>query len=90
MQFSERITGSYPELFDRGVTEGTTAENYFKDWGWYPSVKMLAKDNIQEMENVLKMNFHECLLFLACEAVENKVKIEAMKKTNAGDKHTQL
>jgi len=42
------------------------------------------------MENVLRMNFHECLLFLACEAVENKVKIEAMKKTNSGDKHTQL
>lgn len=33
---------------------------------------------------------HKCLYFLACEAVENKVKIAAMKKTNANDKVTQL
>jgi len=53
---------------------------------------MLAKDNIQEIENVLKLNVHECLYFLCCEAVENKVKIEAMKRTNAGpnDKVTHL
>ena len=92
MQFSERITGSYPEIFERGVTEGHAAESYFKDWGWYPSIKMLAKDNIQEIENVLKLNVHECLYFLCCEAVENKVKIEAMKRTNASpnDKVTHL
>lgn len=36
------------------------------------------------------MPLHECLYFLACEAVENKVKIAAMKKTNANDKITAL
>jgi hypothetical protein len=80
LEFSQRITGSYPEVFNRGITEGNEAENYFKDFGWYPTFKKLAKNDILKIEEVGNVNVHEALMFLACDAVENKVKIEAMKQ----------
>ena len=79
----------YPEVFERGISEGQEIENYFKDWGWYPTFKKLAKDDIFLIDKVTELSLHKCLLFLACEVVENKAIIHAQNKAN-GTQTTQL
>lgn len=79
----------YPELFDRGVVEGKEVENYFKDWGWYPTFKKLAKDDIFLIDKVTELQLHKCLLFLSCEVIENKAIISAQNQSN-GTQVTEL
>jgi hypothetical protein len=63
--------------------------NYFKDWGWYPTIKKLAKDDIFAIEKVTQLSLHKCLLFLSCEVVENRAIISAQNKSN-GKQITEL
>jgi hypothetical protein len=89
LQFSERITGSYPEIFERGVTEGDAALSYFKDFGWYPTIKKLANNDIFKIDEVIELPLHKCLYFLSCEIAENKATI-AIQKSSTGQQVTQL
>jgi hypothetical protein len=63
--------------------------NYFKDWGWYPTIKKLAKDDIFAIDKVTQLSLHKCLLFLSCEVVENKAIISAQNKSK-GKQITEL
>jgi hypothetical protein len=49
----------------------------------------LAKNNIFKINAVSRINVHEALIFLACDIVENKAKIDAMNK-NPNTKKTKL
>lgn len=80
LDFVQRIAESYPEVFSGGTEEGESSVDYFKDFGWYPTFKKLAKNNILNLKKVQKLPLHECLMFLACDAVEQKVKADYMNK----------
>lgn len=81
LQFSQRIAESYPEIFDAGTTEGDAAADYFADFGWLPTIKRLAGGNILKRNEVEAINIHECLIWLACEVVEGKVRDAIVKRS---------
>ena len=82
MQFSESIRDSYSELFEHATSDGNESEDYFKEFGWYPSIKKLAKNNVLNIEKVCKVNIHTALYFLSCDHAETEAKIKEMNKTN--------
>jgi len=49
----------------------------------------MASNDILKMDMITDLNIHKCLLFLACEIVENKAVIAAQNEAN-GNQTTQL
>ena len=51
---------------DNGKQTGeTTASLINKKWGWYDVLYHLADEKLYRMNEITKMNIHECLTFLA-------------------------
>lgn len=87
MEFNQRIVQQYAEIFNSGTNEGHDAEEHFEIFGWYATIKKLAKNNVLKINKVLALEMHECLLFLACEISETKIKIKEMNKTAGKNMH---
>ena len=82
LQFKQRTTENYPELFESGSTEGAdygAATNFGKKWGWFNSLYALAKSDVTRFEHITKLNFHECFMFLAFEKEKNQLEAKLIK-----------
>tara|TARA_Y100001963_G_C6528828_1_gene330117 strand:+ start:85 stop:339 length:255 start_codon:yes stop_codon:yes gene_type:complete len=79
LEFKQRVTTNYPELFERG-NEGeldyAATTNFGTKWGWYQSIYGIAKGDITKFDEVARLNVHKSLMFLAFE----KEKLELEKK----------
>ena len=64
MQFIETIKESYPEIYESSGGE-KQATDYFKKWGWYVSIEMIANNDILKIDRVLEIPVHEFHTFLA-------------------------
>ena len=83
LQFKQRVIENYPELFESGSTETTdygAAANFGKKWGWYQSIYGIAKGDVTRFEHITKLNFHECLMYLAFEKEKNQLEAQLIKK----------
>ena len=82
LQFRERITNFYPELFgeQQGGSEYSEQGQFGQKWGWYSSVYALAKGDVREFESILRMRLHECLLFLCFEKEKNELEAKLIKR----------
>jgi len=74
LEFKQRVTKSYSDLFEGGITESdlTAKANFGRKWGWYSSLYGLCKGDVLQLDNVTKQPIHKCLMFLSFE----KEKIE--------------
>ena len=82
LEFKRRTTENYPELFESGSTESAdygTAENFGKKWGWFNSLWKLSNANVERLEHITKLNFHECFMFLAFEKEKNELEAKLIK-----------
>ena len=82
LEFKRRVAENYPELFESGSTEGAdygAATNFGKKWGWYQSIYGLAKGDVRRFEHITKLNFHECLIYLAFEKEKNQLEAKLIK-----------
>ena len=82
LEFKRRVTENYPELFESGNTEAANygaATNFGKKWGWYQSIYGLAKGDVRRFEDITKLNFHECLMYLAFEKEKNELEAKLIK-----------
>ena len=80
-EFSQRVVELYPEIYEGGTSEGSTASNYFRKWGWYATIDELAKGNILNYKKIVKLNVHEIHLFLAHKIDKMKMKASVMKQS---------
>ena len=55
----------YPEVYSEGTSEGATAEEHFKKWGWYATLDRLADGKHWNYEYIEELKIHPMHLFLA-------------------------
>lgn len=82
LQFKQGVIENYPELFEQGSTEGTdygAATNFGKKWGWFQSIYGIAKGDVTKFDNITKLNFHQCLIYLAFEKEKNQLEANLIK-----------
>ena len=48
-------------------------------WEWYQSIYGLAKGDVRRFEDITKLNFHECLMYLAFEKEKNELEAKLIK-----------
>jgi hypothetical protein len=80
LQFKQRITSGYPELFGEGNQEGSEPINEFsettqfaKQWGWYQSIYGLAKGDVTKFDEITKLGLLKCLTYLTFEHQKNEI-----------------
>ncbi len=78
-EFAERITESYPEIYNGGGSEAGTS-GYFEKWGWYSTIDALAKGKIWKYDYVFNLNIHEMHVFLAHKIDKDKLKARLRAK----------
>ena len=82
MQFSERVTKEYPEVYGGGTKEGAKASGYFEKWGWYSTIKRVAKGKPWRMDFVVNMNVHEFHVWLAEDIDKQNLKADLRAGAN--------
>ena len=81
IQFKEGLVDDYPELFNRGGGDTTSATAAFgQKWGWYNSLYGLSQGNVERIDHVTKMKMHECLMMLAFTKEKNELESTLMKQ----------
>ena len=80
LQFIEKLKQSYPEIYEASGGE-KQATDYFKKWGWYVSIEMLANNDILKIDKVLATKVHEFHTFLAHKLDRQKIE-EQLRKPN--------
>lgn len=75
----------YPEIYSKGSSESNTDE-YFRKWGWLPTVHRLAKGKPWRYDFVMELPVHEFHVYMAHEMDLQKMKARLRK----GDNVTQL
>lgn len=81
--FLEEMHKKYPEMYEGGTSEGAEAVNYFSKWGWYATIKALAKNKPWKIKKITDMNVHEVHTFLCADIDEKKFKHKLL--TQKGD-----
>lgn len=81
--FLQEVQLKYPEIYDGGTSEGAEAVTYFSKWGWYATIKVLAKNKPWKVKKITDMNIHEIHTFLAADIDEKKFKHKLL--TQKGD-----
>ena len=76
-----RIVSNYPELFGEQTTNtlGPT-EGFAAKYGWYQSLFALSKGNIERIENITKLKFHQCFYMLAFMKDKTELENKQIKK----------
>ena len=90
MPFIKRIANTYPEIYG-GSSGGSeaSASDYFKKWGWYPTLDMMSGGDILKLNAVTELPLHTFHVSLAHRL--DKQKMEAnLRRSNKGSKVTQL
>ena len=78
LEFRTRIIETYDTLFQSGGDGGyTRAANFGRKWGWYQSLYALAGGDVARLEDITKLNAHQCLTMLSFE--KEKAEIEAQQ-----------
>ncbi len=72
--FIKKVQGMYPEIYDGGTSEGQDAVNYFSKWGWYATIKTLARDKPWKIDKITNLNIHQIHNFLAADIDEKRFK----------------
>ena len=78
MEFIERIKESYPEIYESSGGEQQAA-GYFKRWGWYVTIDMMANNDILKIDRVLETKVHEFHIFLAHKLDRQKMEAQLRK-----------
>lgn len=81
--FIKEMHLKYPEIYEGGTSEGADAVTYFSKWGWYATIKALAKNKPWKIKKITDMNIHEIHTFLAADIDEKKFKHKLL--TQKGD-----
>ena len=77
--FKQSVIERYGNLFQRSE-ESTTLEGGFNSrWGWYGSIFLLARENINEIENTVALNMHTCLNALSYLKDKSEVEMKKLK-----------
>ncbi len=81
MEFKQRVITNYAEIFESGGVENEYGETagFGREWGWYQSIYGLAKGDVRQFEHITKLNFHECLMYLAFEKEKNQLEAKLIK-----------
>ena len=79
VQFRNRIVDGYGGLFGKssdGQLDAST--NFSRKYGWYQSIfTSLAQNDIRRIEDITKLNVHQCLY--ALEYMKEKSELEAKR-----------
>jgi len=79
LQFRDRVIEAYDSLFQQSRTDGdySRAANFSAKWGWYSSIFSLAGGDVRKLEDITKLNIHQCFTFLSF--TKEKAEIEAQQ-----------
>ena len=84
MQFNERISKLYPELFGEQRDTTSVAGGFSRKWGSVEELYTLAQGDIRRFDEITKLRLHLCLMYLAFvkekNETENRVIQSQMKK----------
>jgi len=78
VEFRDRLVENYDELFGQGGNTSLDAvSNFTTKWGWYSSIYSLAKGDITRIEDITKLNVHNCFMMLSF--MKDKAEVEAKR-----------
>ena len=81
VEFRIGIIANYDELFGQGGGTSLDAVSQFSTkWGWYQSLYGLADGNVERIESITKLGFHQCFMMLAFMKDKSEVEAKQMKK----------
>ena len=71
----------YDGLFTETVAEqgASHTQGFGKKWGWYQSIYALAKGDVRYIEEVTKLPFQQCFLWLEFEKDKNDIEAKMLK-----------
>ena len=78
-EFRTRIIEAYDTLFSQSEANGnySRAANFGVKWGWYSSIYGLAGGDVTRLQDITKLNVHECFTMLSF--TKEKAEIEAQQ-----------
>ena len=80
LEFRTRIIETYDTLFQSGGDGGhTRAANFGRKWGWYQSLYALAGGDVARLEDITKLNAHQCLTMLSFEKEKSEIEAQQIK-----------
>jgi len=88
LDFNQRLTRAYPELFSEriegeGNSEPTTPEEIYQaNWGHYDQVYCLAQGDIRRFDEVTALQVHTCYMYLANDIEKRKLEQRMINKQN--------
>ena len=85
LEFNQRVTDAYPELFSKGNGGGTIQPDdeesiYQSNWGSYDEVFCLAQGDIRRFDEVTALPLHSCYMYLANNADKHKLENSRIRK----------
>jgi len=82
LQFRTGIVEAYDSLFQQssGDKDYSRSANFGAKWGWYSSIYGLADGNIRRLEDITKLNVHQCFTMLSFK--KEKAELEAQQIKN--------
>ena len=82
LQFKERITENYPELFSNseGDRASSASAGFSAKWGWYQSIYGLTNGDILKYNEITKSKLHTCLMHLAFEKDKYELEQQILKR----------
>tara|TARA_R110000850_G_scaffold161766_1_gene286335 strand:- start:396 stop:650 length:255 start_codon:yes stop_codon:yes gene_type:complete len=81
VEFRIGIVANYDELFGQGGSASLDAVSQFSTkWGWYQSLYGLANGDVERIESITKLGFHQCFMMLAFMKDKSEVEAKQMKK----------
>ena len=57
----------------------TYTQGFGKKWGWYQSIYALAKGDVRRIDEVTKLPFQQCFIWLEFEKEKNDLEIKMIK-----------
>lgn len=79
-KFRDRVVRIYDTLFGHSGEGGYSATtNFSRKWGWYSSLYSLSQGDVTRVENITKLNVHNCLTMLSFEKEKNEIEAKQIK-----------
>ena len=86
VKFRNRITESYPDLFeerteeDDGFNQFSERYQFGKNWGWYGSIYGLADGDIAKFDEVTSYRLTKCLTYLTFKKQKHEIEAREIKQ----------
>jgi len=82
LEFRKRVVNQYEGLFSGGIDDNEHGERaqFGQRWGWYQSIVHLADGNILRINEVTKLDLHQCLLKLTFDKQKNEIESNEIKR----------